>query len=556
MLKLIPILVLLILNACGPDYDAASDVTGLQFDGIDDYILIEENVLPDSGDYTISIWVKADSSNVGARTLISQSDTSGSPFYFGSNSGSDLSGKIKMNQDWKSLESSPFYLDNKWHLYTIVNDGTIGDSSIIIDTSLFYIDGVEISTVMGEGKSYPIDERFFIGTMWDSSGEFFSGAIDDISIWDRKLSSKEISSIYNSGIGLDPTIDSLDYKGSENLIAFWPFSEGADSSVSDFSGNGYDGEIFGASWINIDSKLEPVIDSTLIAESQNQNNSYQKEIWGRVSGNDGKSIYGASVILKGTHNDEFKWTTNFQTNRRGDYEINDCQPWDEMIVSMEGYQTQKFNPSDSIFLESPVDITLLMKTEDDELVIDSAMLAEISRQAEENYEMIQYMINSARQNQVVSIPEGVHIISKPITVNKKVNITIQGTLSSSIVLNDIHQPVFVINNSSNIVIQRLSLGHEPTIKGDHDSEVVRINKGNNIYVNSCEISGEAAIGLKAVGVKSLTISSCFIHDNSWFAFSFKDCDNVTIENSQLIDNQEVMYKRSSTVALHSNVIKD
>ena len=556
MLKLIPILVLLILNACGPDYDAASDVTGLQFDGIDDYILIEENVLPDSGDYTISIWVKADSSNVGARTLISQSDTSGSPFYFGSNSGSDLSGKIKMNQDWKSLESSPFYLDNKWHLYTIVNDGTIGDSSIIIDTSLFYVDGVEISTVMGKGKSYPIDERFFIGTMWDSSGEFFSGAIDDISIWDRKLSSKEISSIYNSGIGLDPTIDSLDYKGSENLIAFWPFSEGADSSVSDFSGNGYDGEIFGASWINIDSKLEPVIDSTLIAESQNQNNSYQKEIWGRVSDIDGKSIYGASVILKGTHNDEFKWTTNFQTNRRGDYEINDCQPWDEMIVSMEGYQTQKFNPLDSIFLESPVDITLLMKTEDDELVIDSAMLAEISRQAEENYEMIQYMINSARQNQVVSIPEGVHIISKPITVNKKVNITIQGTLSSSIVLNDIHQPVFIINNSSNIVIQRLSLGHEPTIKGDHDSEVVRINKGNNIYINSCEISGEAAIGLKAVGVKSLTISSCFIHDNSWFAFSFKDCDNVTIENSQLIDNQEVMYKRSSTVALHSNVIKD
>ena len=556
MLKLIPILVLFILNACGPDYDAASDVTGLQFDGIDDYILIEENVLPDSGDYTISIWVKADSSNVGARTLISQSDTSGSPFYFGSNSGSDLSGKIKMNQDWKSLESSPFYLDNKWHLYTIVNDGTIGDSSIIIDTSLFYVDGVEISTVMGEGKSYPIDERFFIGTMWDSSGEFFSGAIDDISIWDRKLSSKEISSIYNSGIGLDPTIDSLDYKGSENLIAFWPFSEGADSSVSDFSGNGYDGEIFGASWINIDSKLEPVIDSTLIAESQNQNNSYQKEIWGRVSDIDGKSIYGASVILKGTHNDEFKWTTNFQTNRRGDYEINDCQPWDEMIVSMEGYQTQKFNPLDSIFLESPVDITLLMKTEDDELVIDSVMLAEISRQAEENYEMIQYMINSARQNQVVSIPEGVHIISKPITVNKKVNITIQGTLSSSIFLNDIHQPVFIINNSSNIVIQRLSLGHEPTIKGDHDSEVVRINKGNNIYVNSCEISGEAAIGLKAVGVKSLTISSCFIHDNSWFAFSFKDCDNVTIENSQLIDNQEVMYKRSSTVALHSNVIKD
>ena len=114
----------------------------------------------------------------------------------------------------------------------------------------------------------------------------------------------------------------------------------------------------------------------------------------------------------------------------------------------------------------------------------------------------------------------------------------------------------VINNSSNIVLQRLSLGHEPSLAGDRDSEVVRINKGNNIYINSCEISGDAAIGLKAVGVKSLTISSCFVHDNSWFAFSFQKCDNVTIENSQLIDNQEVMYKRSSSVALHSNIIKN
>ena len=160
MLKLIPILVLIFLNACGPDYDAKSDVTGLQFDGVDDYILIEENVLPDSGDYTISIWAKADSANTGARTLISQSDTSGNPFFFGSNSVSDSSGTIKMNKDWKSLEKTPFYLDNKWHLYTIVNDGIIGDSANITDTSLFYIDGIESSVVMGNGKSYPIDESF------------------------------------------------------------------------------------------------------------------------------------------------------------------------------------------------------------------------------------------------------------------------------------------------------------------------------------------------------------------------------------------------------------
>ena len=166
----------------GPEYDSAADSTGLRFDGLNDYILIEENVIPDSGDYTLSVWLKADSGNTGARTVVSQSDTAGSPFYFGSNSVSDTSGTIKMTEDWKELKNKDFYLDNNWHYYTIVNDGTIGDSAVIIDTSALYIDGVLIVKSMGQGKSYPTDEKFFIATMWDNSGEYFSGLIDGVSI--------------------------------------------------------------------------------------------------------------------------------------------------------------------------------------------------------------------------------------------------------------------------------------------------------------------------------------------------------------------------------------
>ena len=239
----------------GPDYESSADSTGLRFDGINDYIFIEENVIPDSGDHTISVWLKADLNNNGNRTILSQSDTSGSPFYFGSSSKSDSVGTIKMNDDWDALKDTEFLLDNNWHYYTIVTDGTIGDSSNIIDTSSFYIDGELITQVMGSGKSYPKDESFFIATMWDSSGEYFSGLIDEVSIWDRKLSSEEIRQLYNSGAGADPTFDTLDYTGSSNLIGFWPFNEGADSSVSDYSGNGYDGQIIGASWEKIDNKM-------------------------------------------------------------------------------------------------------------------------------------------------------------------------------------------------------------------------------------------------------------------------------------------------------------
>ena len=37
-------------------------------------------------------------------------------------------------------------------------------------------------------------------------------------------------------------------------------------------GSGFDGQIFGASWVNIDSKLEPTVDSTLLAGSENKKN--------------------------------------------------------------------------------------------------------------------------------------------------------------------------------------------------------------------------------------------------------------------------------------------
>jgi len=390
--------------------------------------------------------------------------------------------------------------------------------------------------------------------MWNTLGEYFSGVIDEITIWDRKLTSDEISSLYNSGEGLDPTLDTMNYIGSSNLIAFWPFSEGADSSVSDFSGSGFDGEIIGANWVNVYTKLEPVVDTALSEESDMKNIANQRELWGRVTDTNGKSLFQANIVLAGYHNEEFQWSTSVLTNRRGDYELNDCQPWENLEISLEGYQTQSYSPNDTIFSVLPADFVLEEKSITP--TIDSARYAEIALEAEENYEMIQYMVNSAKQNEVVSIPEGVHIISRPIIINKKTNITIQGIVLAGVVLNDIHQPVFIINNSSNIVLQRLSLGHEPSITGDRDSEVVRINKGNNIYINSCEISGDAAIGVKGVGVKSLTIVNCFIHDNSWFAFSFQKCDNVKIENSRIFENQEVMYKRSSDVALYSNVIKN
>ena len=81
------------------------------------------------------------------------------------------------------------------------------------------------------------------------------------------------------GEGIDPTLDTLNYVGSENLIGFWPFNEGADSSATDYSGSGFDGKIVGASWVNVDSKLPPQEDVDALAEAGDQKYSSQREFF-------------------------------------------------------------------------------------------------------------------------------------------------------------------------------------------------------------------------------------------------------------------------------------
>ncbi len=100
--------------------------------------------------------------------------------------------------------------DNIWHHYVGVWSGTYG--ALMDSTQLsIYIDGVLVSAVystsVGHG-GYSTDSRhnapfspssnMIIGkhTSW---GQYFSGKLDDIAIYNRALSASEVTSIYNGG---------------------------------------------------------------------------------------------------------------------------------------------------------------------------------------------------------------------------------------------------------------------------------------------------------------------------------------------------------------------
>ena len=83
--------------------------------------------------------------------------------------------------------------DGIWHYITFVKNGTSGE---------YYIDGVLDTTVSAVADRTYIQDDFTIGVDYRGSSEYFNGIMDEIGVWDRALSSSEITELYNSGAGL------------------------------------------------------------------------------------------------------------------------------------------------------------------------------------------------------------------------------------------------------------------------------------------------------------------------------------------------------------------
>ena len=72
----------------------------------------------------------------------------------------------------------------------------------------------------------------------DRNDEYFNGTIDDVIITRDELGLAEVQALYNgSNIELD------------NLLASYDFNSGSGSTLVDQSGNGYNGSISGAAWV-------------------------------------------------------------------------------------------------------------------------------------------------------------------------------------------------------------------------------------------------------------------------------------------------------------------
>ena len=188
---------------------------GFDFDGADDYIGgMNTGAAIDSQDLTISFWMRIEGAGLGSMLGI-----------IGDQFSDDIAGWAQMGwsiyvdtnvklvaytaggvgNNYKYSNTAALSL-NTWYFVTCcLSNSTSGTNEIYIN-GIYAVDasgsnGASAGVFSGSGNIY-------MGGLWDISdgavkNYFFDGKIDNLCIYDKELSEREIKGIYNNGRGTE-----------------------------------------------------------------------------------------------------------------------------------------------------------------------------------------------------------------------------------------------------------------------------------------------------------------------------------------------------------------
>jgi len=157
--------------------------TALEFDGAVNYVSTGKSLLNDLPAFTIACWLKGDLSAANRSGLIGQNDC----VEYGVVSGNTIqiwtAGGGSVNLPW------PYSSTDEWHHLPAAADGT---------GIVFYLDGRPAASGGTATTSYGTS-TFSVniggGGVFDATGNYFIGQIDDVYVYQRALSAAEVAGL-------------------------------------------------------------------------------------------------------------------------------------------------------------------------------------------------------------------------------------------------------------------------------------------------------------------------------------------------------------------------
>ena len=188
--------------------ESFSNTKSLNFDGSNDFVDCGDADNLSFGDgstdspFTFSLWVKVDDLSTG-HTLIEKQDSSNNREYVifigsdGAIYNNIYSNGVALNRRGRKT-STGLISSNTWYHIAWTYDGQGGTNAS--DGIKIYLDGTRVDNTNNQKNSYV--------AMKNTSnpfkiGEFITGNIDEVSVFNSELSQSDITSIYNGGVPND-----------------------------------------------------------------------------------------------------------------------------------------------------------------------------------------------------------------------------------------------------------------------------------------------------------------------------------------------------------------
>ncbi|SFT47391.1 Por secretion system C-terminal sorting domain-containing protein [Lishizhenia tianjinensis] len=190
---------------------AFAQSTGLEFDGVDDFITTEYDGFTASGSKTVEAWIKATyDSQQRFITDMGGLGSPGSRFSFKINPGDD---NIRIEVGGGGLTGTVNVTDNNWHHVAVTYDATASTNKYKL-----YVDGaLDTQGDIATPLNLPVTGgAFMIGTRVDSSSTtMFDGSLDEVRVYNDVRSLVEIQSSMNNELCVFPSSLQAYYKLNE-----------------------------------------------------------------------------------------------------------------------------------------------------------------------------------------------------------------------------------------------------------------------------------------------------------------------------------------------------
>lgn len=222
----------------------------LDFDGVDDYLLVGDENNLGTNDFTLEAWVNCESvSGIGQYVISKGLTTVGTPMNSGygirinDQNSNDVEFIIGHNDATSKVLSAISLSVNNWHHIAGVKSGLqvylYVDGNLVAQDSTLTLFDVNTNIPLSIGAHHK-------GTQ-SSVAEFMNGKIDEVRIWNTARTAEQINEFKDCAIT----------SSKENLLAVYNFNENGGITALDSSGYSNDASFEGNPiWVN--SSVAPI----------------------------------------------------------------------------------------------------------------------------------------------------------------------------------------------------------------------------------------------------------------------------------------------------------